>query len=594
MAFLKNPFKKKTAEPKADSEGINKQPKKELSAEQSAPEKRENIRETDSESEYVPPLEQTISFTNSLYNLHTLYTGEEQSMRVRDFLPEYTADDYPSCWNKACEIGNAVLQKVNEEQLKADNPTIPEDPNEPTVEYKPEPIDAAVGVFVSSDGMEAWITVYPPYFGGEDITEERIKSALSSNEVVWGINEELIKKIAGEKSYLKLYLAAKGEEPEDGKNGEIVPFVEIHDSKAPKEDKHGRVDFKDLDWIAVVEKDQQICEIVPPTLGKEGSDVRGNVKKAKDGRAAGRVNGKNTYYSEDGRFLLASMDGQIVKPGATYVVSEVLTIQGDVDYSTGNINVNGSVVIKGNVSPSFTVKAKYDIVVEGTVDDGTLVAGGNISILGGVVASAHGMITAGADLKCRFMEYGKAYVYGDAYFESLVLSEINCEGSVYVTSGRGLIMGGITTAMKSVEATTLGNRAHCRTNVKICPTSRFEKEKQKLLDELEISMKDAKDLEANIEKVRYAGGSSPNPEVAKMLSQLNSAASISQIKTARLRERVDKMETQSHRITKGRVIVDKAYPHVNIQIGNSIEKLRNDVDYSAFRLIEGQVECVPK
>lgn len=589
MALIKNPFRKNRHD--TDNIEIDGQAAKIVTDVDSEG----NIHETIGEMEYVPLHEQTISLSNALYNLHMLHIGNESSMKVKDFINGFAEDDYPKCWDLACDLGKELLEKITEEKSKADNPFIPEDPELPRVDYTPEPIDANVGVFVSHDAMEAWITVYPPYFDGEHITVDGIKGALAAEGVVWGIDELLIDRIAEEKSYLKLYLVAKGEEMIDGLNGEAIPFVEIHDTKAPKADEKGKVDFKNLGWIALVEKDQKICEIVPPTMGKDGCDVRGVVKKSKDGRAVGRIGGKNTYYSEDGRFLFSACDGQIVKPQQVYLVTEVLTIQGDVDYSTGNVEVQGSVIVKGNVSKNFTVKAKYDIVVEGIVDSATLISGGNILILGGVVGSdGGGMITCGGDLKCNFMEYGKAYIFGDAYFDNLVLSEISCEGNVYATEGRAIILGGVVTAMKNVEAGTLGNQAQCRTIIKICATEKFEKERQEILDELEVSIKYQRDIDANIKKIKSAAGDSNNPEVAKMLATLTSAASIAQMKTTRLRERAEEMEVKIHRTLKGTVIVNKAHPHVNVQIGYSIEKLRSDVDYSAFRLIEGRVECVPK
>ncbi|MCD8491911.1 MAG: FapA family protein [Geovibrio sp.] len=54
------------------------------------------------------------------------------------------------------------------------------------------------------------------------------------------------------------------------------------------------------------------------------------------------------------------------------------------DYSTGNIVFNGVVHIRGDVLSGFSVKAEKDIMVEGIVQDATMVAGGSIVIKTGI------------------------------------------------------------------------------------------------------------------------------------------------------------------------------------------------------------------
>ena len=60
---------------------------------------------------------------------------------------------------------------------------------------------------------------------------------------------------------------------------------------------------------------------------------------ARDGIAATVPKGRNTVLSEDGTVLLAARTGRVEFNGRGFQVKPVLEIGGNVDYSTGNINL---------------------------------------------------------------------------------------------------------------------------------------------------------------------------------------------------------------------------------------------------------------
>ena len=83
--------------------------------------------------------------------------------------------------------------------------------------------------------------------------------------------------------------------------------------------------------------------------------------------------------SEDGLQLISSVSGHVTLENDKVFVSNVLEIV-DVDNSTGDIDYQGNVNIKGNVLAGFSVKATGDICSKwyrGKVQ--TIVAGGNIT-----------------------------------------------------------------------------------------------------------------------------------------------------------------------------------------------------------------------
>ena len=83
--------------------------------------------------------------------------------------------------------------------------------------------------------------------------------------------------------------------------------------------------------------------------------------------------------SEDGTKLISQVSGHVQLEGDKVFVSNCLELV-DVDASTGDIDYDGSVVIKGNVLAGFSVKAAGDISVSGIVEGATLISGGNITL----------------------------------------------------------------------------------------------------------------------------------------------------------------------------------------------------------------------
>lgn len=368
------------------------------------------------------------------------------------------------------------------------------------------PMDASVRVWISPDGLCAYCVSAPPLAGGQELSLEMLKAAVEEREVKLGLINEALVSIVLEKAYLRIILIARGMEAEDGEDGYIEDLSNINETAKPMEDEYGKVDFKELGWIKNIPAGQQLCRIIPPTAGRDGFTVKGHRIHAKGGRAAPYVCGENTEYTDDGLYLISSVEGRLVQKGARYAVSQTLTIPGDVNYGTGNITSNGTVIVMGDVFPGFSVKANKDIIIYGTVDGGVLEAGGDITVMGGVLASNTGVVRAGGNLRCKFMEYGNAHVGGNAYFENLIHSNVNCVGDIMVLSGRGIVIGGELTAMGNISVVAAGNRAGCATSLCVGPTAEFSEHKKAVLVELETQAERCNRISAAVEKLRGGRG----------------------------------------------------------------------------------------
>jgi len=120
--------------------------------------------------------------------------------------------------------------------------------------------------------------------------------------------------------------------------------------------------------IQEVNKGDTLVLKIPFTKGIDGFDVFGHIIKATPGRDIKLPTGKNTVLSADGLKLLADKDGVISFSDSNVDILDIITIDGNVDFSTGNISHKGDVFIKGDVLPDFKVIAGGDIKIGGVVE----------------------------------------------------------------------------------------------------------------------------------------------------------------------------------------------------------------------------------
>lgn len=76
--------------------------------------------------------------------------------------------------------------------------------------------------------------------------------------------------------------------------------------------------------------------------------------------------------------MYADCAGNVTLVNDTVFVSNVYEVPADVGTSTGDIDYDGSVEVRGNVLTGYTVKATGDITVNGAVEGATLISGGKI------------------------------------------------------------------------------------------------------------------------------------------------------------------------------------------------------------------------
>lgn len=444
--------------------------------------------------------------------------------------------------------------------------------------------DGELEIKLDKNWMSAYLTLQPAY-GGREVSLEDIKEKIKQLGIVFGIHFGTVHSILSEKSYGIPILFAKGKEPIHGQDAHIEYHFPLEFKISPKELENDKVDFKELQMIFAVNKEDLLARKIPPIPGEAGCTIGGKTIPAKPGKDISLTAGRNALVSNDGLSITSAIDGQPILKGKAVFVEPVLVIQGNVDYSIGNINFKGSVKILGHVLTGFSIKATEDIEINGVVEDSFIEAGRDVNIKGGVLGGGEGSVKAGRDIHMSFVENcnietGRNIVVGDA-----LNSEMSAGDTIDAIMGKGRIMGGKLSARNLITANILGTGATEKTFVSVGfepKTVAKLKNLKEVLQKIEYTYEEIQKHIHTLEELKKSG---PLPEDKEILSaRLVATDEELAHNIEALKGEIAMLETTMTKSVQPLVKIRKVcYPNVRIKIGrlvlDSFEEYNSAVFY---------------
>lgn len=325
-------------------------------------------------------------------------------------------------------------------------------------------------VLVAADKLTATATLYHRDALGAEITPEGVVEVLAAQGITCGIQlDRIVTALAQARDTRKAVrnvLVAQGEAPVHGENGRLEVLCGDHGCTEPLEE-NARIDYRDRGTFPVAEVGNTIARLHPPTKGVPGRDIYGIVVQARDGAALRLVTGKNVEALEGGSTFRAKIAGVVLTGKGTLDVSELLTVPGDVDYGTGNIELSqGSLRLGGTVRTGFTVKVPGQVLVEGMVESARVIAGGDVIVRGGIFMSGDeaAFVQAGGNVTAAFTHNAMIQAGGDVTIAMSMVgsksnkgSRVTCGGVLRVLDPKGRIMGGTVVSGKGIEVFDAGS-----------------------------------------------------------------------------------------------------------------------------------------
>lgn len=458
--------------------------------------------------------------------------------------------------------------------------------------------DGTLSINIDPDFMAAHLTMIPAC-GGNPVTTDQIYAALREKGITYGILNETIESSVA-KGYARNKLIAEGVHPTQGEDAQLLSLLrEIKDSRHDF-DENETIDYRNFGNIITVKQGDPLMRRVPPTEGNPGTNILGSAVPApmgNDVQFSPQLNGA-ALSQDDPDLLVAVISGQPVLVANGVNIEPVITIK-NVDLSTGNLDIEGTLNITGEVKPGMQVKATGDIVIEGFVEAAHIEAGGDIEIKGGIIGQgevrinsnelnpAAAIVRANGSVKALFVENALVSSCNDIIIHEFVMnSELSSGNRIMVGepgSQKGRIISATCRAAAQIDAITIGSRAGVSTMVEVgADPSAMDK----LTSVKNILLSREKELEEATKALAYLH-ENPNKASSDMLKEKEKAF-------YRLQTEIQELSGQKRRLQKRMELVDNArikverevYSGVRVKIGEVTLLLDQDMENVTFSMGE--------
>ncbi len=347
-----------------------------------------------------------------------------------------------------------------------------------------------IRIDVSEDKLEARISVEEKEENFPSKAE--IYKYISEAGIVFGIDKQVIEKIAAERHNIFGVVFARGKPPDNGENAKLIWYLDLISPAKPAITADGKADFKKMKQLAIVRENQDIVSKLPATEGVSGRTVMGETILI-PGRDIILPAGENTGISDDGLTLYSKIDGYAFLKSGKVHVSNVYHIKGDVDFRTGDVKFGGTILIEGDVRSGFRVDATNSIYINGNVGAADIYSQkGDVVVQMGILGKGRAKVLAGGSLYTGFVQDAKVSVKKDIVIEHYSInSNVYSGGKVTLTQNEGLIRGGKIFAGQGLEAIEIGSSQNIPTEVGIS-------ENYQETDSLKLNIKKLEDLKSRL------------------------------------------------------------------------------------------------
>lgn len=452
-------------------------------------------------------------------------------------------------------------------------------------------------VVIAQDKMEAQITLEAD---SNDITisEQDVKNALSANGVRFGIVEDTIRKLCeSPEKYLGYPLTiAYGTPAIPGTDARIeyIGNSDVREDIRPKEMEDGRVDYYTVTSIANVTRGQLLAKKIPAQPGTPGMAVTGEQIAPKPGKEVMIKAGKNVVLNQDRTLLYAAIDGQMSFTDKDKVnVFPVFEVKGDVDFSVGNIDFVGTVVVRGSVPTGFRIKAAGDIRVLGSVEGAELEAGGSVEIKSGIVAQDKGHVIAGQNVTTSFIQNGNVTAGKDVTVsQSIMFSKVRAGKNVVCNGPKGIIIGGTIQAGEKIVARVIGNSSATPTVLEVGVKPELRAEMADITAKLRESYESMRKTDQGLHvlsQIMQTTGDLPAEKKIMQVKLTNTRLMLEkEIKS--LEERKKEVEAQLVGDSPALVEVHRLmYPGIKLVFGKIVRFIKQEFSRTRFVVHEGEI-----
>lgn len=455
--------------------------------------------------------------------------------------------------------------------------------------------DAEYRVDIAADKMAASLTIVAAH-GGNEADGADAMAALSAGGVVFGIDEAALAAVLAAPG--TTVEVARGLRPQAAVDARLEALVDVNQTRHPREDDKGHVDFRELGLVRSVNAGMPLMRRHPPQPGVPGHTVAGSeipAAKPKDIKFPVRLQGVQAS-ADDPDLLVAAVDGQPVLHRDGISVEPLLVLQ-EVNLASGNVDFVGTVEVKGDVQSGMKIKAGGDVIVHGILESAEVEAGGDVVVHRGIIGQKMHMLSgkgdaqksggtrihACANVRAHHVENAVILAEQSVYIdEAAVQSDITAIDQVVVgkEGGRkGHILGGIVRATQGVTAECLGGPGTGETRVMIGINPLLQKALDAMKAAIAAKTKERDDLEKVIKILQ------DRPDRREMFEKARLTLERTDEELAEVMADVKTLEGDLKQAQTAAVVVKRnVFPGVSVSIGRKLKIVTEQHGPGTFRL----------
>ncbi len=438
---------------------------------------------------------------------------------------------------------------------------------------------------IDENKMLMTATMYPPVGSGGYMTVQEVEGDLQAKSVKFGIDKAAIEEVVNNRIYNTPFVVAKGEEPVQGTDAKIEYLFNTQHIGSPRINDDGTVDYHELDLISRVTAGEPVARLIPENKGTPGHNIMGDeIMPARVSKKNFKYS-KNVHISEDGLWLISDVNGHATLENDKVFVSNTYEVPVDVDNTTGDIDYDGNVIVRGNVRAGFSLKATGDITIMGVVEGAYVEAGGTLTINCGIQGMNKAEIRSGGNLVTKFIENATVVCGGSIETDTMLHSSTFASDIINVSGKNGLLVGGTARSSKCVTAKVIGNEMGTDTNVYVGVDPILRKKVKTLAASIKKATEDKEKLTQVItalrKKMEIEGGLEPSKK--EMLQKST--------KNLILLEQTIKHDTEEYKKGQEELVegVDarvkikgSIYPGVKLSFGDTMYHIKDRNDYCQY------------
>lgn len=325
--------------------------------------------------------------------------------------------------------------------------------------------DTGIKIIIRDKQMKAYIKLTNPL--PPDFNAHSLDHLLELYNVVSGLKVEELFEDVGELVPGEEYLVAEGVEGKPGTDGFYEYKVDGLGAAGPVFREDGSIDYRATRRYSSVKAGDTVAIYHPAKSGEPGSTVTGFPLESARGDDITKYRVDGIRILDDGITYIAQKDGLVTLKNDVLSVQKHLELQGDVAYGSGNVSYDGTISVNGSVRDNVVIEASGDIMINGFVEGAQLTAGGNIVISKGVNGNEKGIIKAGGNVTCAFLENVTVDAGGNVECGYILNSNVSCKGGVKTEGRKSGICGGTVVAFTGISTGVLGSTAGIKTGVRL-------------------------------------------------------------------------------------------------------------------------------